>query len=79
MPLRGRVQPCVWPVDAAPIAAVMKFADRIPNHRNAHPGGLSGPPLDRFVITSRHPYIPPDQRNFASRGGFRLHGRSHVD
>ena len=35
MPLRGRVQPCVRPVDAAPMA-LMKSADRIPNHLSAH-------------------------------------------
>ncbi len=59
----GRVHPCVRPVFAAGwLLALMKSADRNPNHLNALewrlvPVGLFGPRPDRFVITSHHPRV----------------------
>ena len=84
MPLRGRVQPCVRPVDAAPMAA---GPDEV---RGSDP---KSPQRARSAWTPRVSPIPGstgssssltslalslDQRNAAGRAGPRLHGRSHV-
>ena len=84
MPLRGRVQPCVRPVDAAPMAAgpdeVRGSDPKSPQRARSAWTPRVSPIPGSTGLSSRLTTLalPLDQRNAASRAGPRLHGRSHV-
>src|SRR5258708_11132318 len=84
MPLRGRVQPCVRPVDAAPMAAgpdeVRGSDPKSPQRARIAWTPRVSPILGATGLSSRLTTLalPLDQRNAASRAGPRLHGRSQV-
>src|SRR5258707_14307730 len=84
MPLRGRVQPCVRPVDAAPMAAgpdeVRGSDPKSPQRARSAWTPRVSPIPGSTGLSSRLTTLalPLDQRNAASRAGPRLHGRSQV-